>query len=118
MLALKLKRIGKKHQASFRLIVNEKRSKLDGKYIEDLGWYNPREDKFEFNKERISYWLKNGAQPTDTVHNLLITPGIIEGKKIAVHKKAKAKKEAVPASAAPAAPTAPVEQPKPETKPA
>jgi len=108
MLALKLRRIGKKHQASFRLIVAEKRSKLDGKYIEDLGWYNPREDKMEFNKDRASYWIKNGAQPTDTVHNLLITSGIIEGKKIAVHKKAKAKKEeSAPAGASPA-----------ETKPA
>jgi len=124
MLALKLKRIGKKHQASFRLIVIEKRSKLVGKYAEDLGWYNPREDKMEFNKERVSYWIKNGAQPTDTVHNLLITAGIIEGKKIAVHKKAKTKKVDVSSAssgqaAAAGAPSAEVKPaPIAETKPA
>jgi small subunit ribosomal protein S16 len=112
MLAIKLKRIGKKHQASFRLIVDEKRHKLYGKNIEDLGWHNPRQDRFEIKKDRVEYWLKNGAQPTDTVHNLLVRAGIIKGKKIPVHKKAKAKKLAAAeakagegslASAAPAA---------------
>ena len=105
MLMLKLKRIGKKHQASFRLIVDEKRHKLFGKNVEDLGWYNPRADKYEFKKDRVEYWMKNGVQVTDTVHNLLINAGIISGKKIAVHKQPKAKKgEAAPApTAAPAA---------------
>lgn len=93
MLVLKLKRVGKKHQASFRVIVDEKRHKMFGKNVEDLGWYNPREDKFELNRERVAHWLKVGAQPTDTVHNLLITAGIIQGKKIPVHKQPKAKKE-------------------------
>lgn len=97
MLTLKLKRIGKKHQASFRLIVDEKRHKLYGKNVEDLGWYNPRADKFELKKERVEHWLKNGVQVTDTVHNLLINAGVITGKKIAVHKKPK--KPATPASA-------------------
>lgn len=98
---LKLKRIGKKHQASFRLIVDEKRHKLFGRNTEDLGWYNPRTNKFEFKKDRVEYWMKNGVQLTDTVHNLLITAGIISGKKIAVHKQPKAKKgEAAPAPVA------------------
>lgn len=106
MLVIKLKRIGKKHQAAFRLVVDEKRHKLFGKHVEDLGWYNPRQDKFNFQKERILYWLKIGAKPTDTVHNLLISSGVIEGKKIAVHKKAKTKKEVE--SAKPAGGGAPV----------
>ena len=89
MLTLKLQRVGKKHQASFRLIVGEKREKLDGAQKEYLGWYNPRDHKAEFNKERVLFWLKQGAQKTDTVHNLLIKIGIIEGKKIAVHKVTK-----------------------------
>ncbi len=101
---LKLKRIGKKHQPSYRLIVDEKRHKIYGKNVEDLGWYNPLQDKFEFNKERINYWLKNGAQATDTVHNLLVTAEIISGKKIAVHKQPKKKEEAKPVEAAAAAP--------------
>ena len=92
MLVIKLKRVGKKHQANFRLIVDEKRHRLFGKNTEDLGWFNPIENKSDFKKERILHWIKNGAQTSDTVHNLLVTAGIIAGKKIAVHKQPKAKK--------------------------
>lgn len=101
MLMLKLQRIGKKHQASYRLIVGEKREKLDGQQLEDLGWYNPHTKKAEFNKDRILHWLKLGAQKTDTVHNLLLNNKIIEGKKIAVHKQSK--KTVVAAAPAPEA---------------
>ena len=111
MLMLKLKRIGKKHQASFRLVVDEKRHKMVGTNVEDLGWYNPRADKFEFKKDRVEHWIKVGAKPTDTVHNLLVTAGILSGKKIAVHKQPK-KKEGEKV-AAPAAAAAPVAEPKP-----
>jgi small subunit ribosomal protein S16 len=114
MLTLKLKRIGKKHQSAFRLIAIEKRTKLNGRYLEDFGFYNPHEDKFEFNKDRILYWLKNGAQPTDTVHNLLIKAGIIKGKKIPVHKEAETKKEEATITGASATSTV---APTPETKP-
>ena len=89
------------------MIVDEKRHKLFGKNVEDLGWYNPRTDKHEINKERVSYWLKTGAQVTDTVHNILVSAGVIEGKKIAVHKQPKKKEgdaKAAPAAAASAAP--------------
>lgn len=71
MLAIKFKRIGKKGQASFRIITTEKRSKIDGRFIEDLGWYNPHTNKFKINKERVDYWIKSGAQPTLSVKNLL-----------------------------------------------
>lgn len=104
MLAIKLKKIGKKHQPSFRLVVDEKRSKLLGSNLEDLGWYNPDSKKHDFKTERIAHWLKNGAKPTDSVHNLLISTGVIKGKKIAVHAKkkqqegAEKKAEAVPAA--------------------
>jgi len=91
MLAIKFKRIGKKHQASFRIIVSEKRSKVHGRFVEDLGWYNPVTGKGDVNNERTNYWLKVGAKPTPTVHNLLIRKGIIKGSKIAVHKVAKKK---------------------------
>jgi len=92
MLAIKLKRVGKKHQASFRIIVAEKRSKLKGKYVEDLGYFNPRTDEYKVNKERALYWLKVGAQPTDTVYNLFVKAQIIKGPKIPVHKKSKKEK--------------------------
>ncbi|MBI2594986.1 MAG: 30S ribosomal protein S16 [Candidatus Colwellbacteria bacterium] len=71
MLSIKLKMIGKKGQRSFRIIVQEARSKLRGKFIEDLGWYNPHSNKFEIKKDRVLYWLKVGAQPTETVSQLL-----------------------------------------------
>ena len=94
MLAIKFKRIGKKHQGSFRVVVMEKRSKLQGRFTEDLGWVNPRTDKFEMDKKRAEYWLKVGAQPTATVYNLLVKAGVISGKKIPVHKKSKKVAEA------------------------
>lgn len=93
MLMLKLQRTGKKHQASYRLIVGEKREKLLGEQHEYLGWYDPRMKKQEFNKDRVLYWLKVGAKPTDTVHNLLVSAGIIQGKKIPVHKQPRAAKD-------------------------
>ena len=95
MLAIKLRRIGKKHQPSYRLVVAEKRSKLLGKYLEDLGWFNPITKKSEFNKDRISYWMGSGAKPTDTVHNLLISLEIIKGKKRKAHKESKKESAAV-----------------------
>ena len=91
MLAIKLRRIGKKHQASFRIVVIEKRSKVDGRYTDNIGWLNPNNKEFNIKKEKALHWLKNGAQPTDTVHNLFIKAGVIEGKKISVHKKKKVK---------------------------
>lgn len=89
MLAIKLKKIGKKHQPSFRLVVSEKRSKVTGCYVEDIGWLNPKSKEFKVNAERANYWIKSGAQPTDTVHNLLVRAGAIKGPKIAVHAKSK-----------------------------
>lgn len=85
MLAIKLKQIGKKHQKTFRIVVAEKRSKMSA-VIDDLGFWNPHTNKFEVKKERVEHWLKNGAQPTDSVHNILINAKAIEGKKIPVHK--------------------------------
>ena len=89
MLAIKFKRIGKKKQASFRIVVMEKRSKLQGRAVEDLGWFNPRSKDFKIEKERTLYWIKMGAQATPSVHNLLLKKGITRGKKIPLHKKAK-----------------------------
>ena len=98
MLVLKLQRRGKKHQPFYRLVVSERRSKVTGQEVESLGWYDPKSKERKFNKERILLWLQNGAQKTDSVHNLLIRDGIIEGSRIAVHKKPKASKEEVEGS--------------------
>jgi len=93
MLAIKLKRVGKKKQASFRIVIAEKRSKMGGRFIDDLGFFNPHTDKFEIDKEKTSYWLKVGAQPTDSVFNLLVKAEILKGPKRAVHKKKKTEEQ-------------------------
>ena len=95
MLVLRLKPIGKKKQISFRIVVSEKRSKLNGRFVEDAGFYNPKTKKFSFKTERVKYWLNQGVQPSDTVYNLLVTAGIIEGPKrvIKIKKSKKEKKE-------------------------
>ncbi len=89
MLAIKLKLAGKKHQRMFRVVVAEKKSKLQGRYVDDLGFWNPHSNKFSLNEEKTNKWLKEGVRPTDTAHNLLVKAGIIKGHKIAVHKKSK-----------------------------
>lgn len=76
MVSIKLRRIGKKGQASFRIVVSETRSKADGKFIEDLGWIDPHTNKFELSKDRVEYWLSNGAQPTETAFDYIKKSGI------------------------------------------
>ncbi|MCX6788804.1 MAG: 30S ribosomal protein S16 [Candidatus Jorgensenbacteria bacterium] len=93
MLAIKLKRVGKKGQATFRVVVNEKRSKVQGKFNDDLGWYNPHTNE-ELDAVKAADWMKKGAQPTETVHNLLVRTGAIKEHKVALHvKPVKAKKK-------------------------
>jgi len=70
--------------------------------VEEVGFSDPVKKKRILKAERIKYWISKGAQPSDSLHNLLITEKIIEGKKIPVHKKAKAKEGVAPAVAAPA----------------
>ena len=87
-------RVGKKNSPSFRLVVTPRRTAAKtGKFLEILGFYNPLQHTRAFKKERIQYWLSMGAQPSGTVHNLLVKEGISEGAKIAVHKRVKAKEE-------------------------
>ncbi len=91
MLAIKLQRIGKKHQPSYRLVVAEKRSKLGGPPVEDLGLYDLRTKQLVVARDRVDHWLKVGASPTVTVWNLLVSNKLASGKKLAVKmKKAKA----------------------------
>jgi small subunit ribosomal protein S16 len=93
MLIIRLKPIGKTKQISFRVVVGERRSKLNGKVMEDLGFYNPHNDKFGLKEERIKYWISNGAQVSDTVHNILVKGSVIDAPKRKV-KMRKSKKGA------------------------
>lgn len=99
MLAIKFRRIGKKNQPSYRIIVSEKKSKVLGKFVEDLGWYDPKSKKFNINKERAQYRIKTGCQPTDTVHNFLVKIGVVKGPKRQIHKVSKKQEEAKPQEA-------------------
>ena len=88
MLKIRLKRVGRKHDPSFRIVVTEKHlGPKSGKYIENVGFYNVLKGDKNLNGERIKYWISKGAQVSNTVHNLLITEGVIEGKKINVLPK-------------------------------
>ncbi len=93
MVSIRLKPVGKKHQISFRIVVAHKRSKQTGRFIEDLGWYNPHTDKSFVKEERAKYWLSVGAQPTDTVFNIFVDHKIVEGPKKPKHKKSKKQAE-------------------------
>jgi small subunit ribosomal protein S16 len=66
-------RMGAKKSPSYRVVVKEKLSKRDGAYIENVGFYNPTREPAELrlDLERVNYWLGRGAQPTDTVRQLI-----------------------------------------------
>ncbi|MCX7605743.1 MAG: 30S ribosomal protein S16 [Bacteroidia bacterium] len=76
---LRLRRDGRRHHAFFHLVAADSRSPRDGRFIEKLGFYNPNTHPAEirFDHERVLYWLKKGAQPTETVRSLLSREGIL-----------------------------------------
>jgi small subunit ribosomal protein S16 len=102
MLIIRLQRIGRKNEPSFRLVLTESKSAAKKKAQEVLGSHDFRKTNTILNKDRILYWIGKGAQVSDTAHNLLLSNKIIEGKKRNVlPKKTVPKKEEVVAEAAP-----------------
>ena len=73
MVKIRLKRMGMKKEPFYRVVVSDSRTPRDGRFIEEIGYYNPVEDPavIKFDEERAKYWLGVGAQPTDTVRALL-----------------------------------------------
>ena len=74
MVKIRLRRMGAKKAPYYRIIVADSRSPRDGRFIEELGTYDPMaegEQKIKVNMERAQYWINNGAQPTETVRGLL-----------------------------------------------
>lgn len=90
MLMMRLQRIGRKNEPHFRVVVTDKRNApKSGKFIEIIGSYNPKAGTVVFNAEKAKSWIAQGAQPSDTVHNFLVTQKLIEGtKRNALPKKA------------------------------
>lgn len=92
MLNIRYIRVGKKNSAFFKIVVTDKRrSAKSGKFLEELGYFNPKTKEKKLNIDRIKHWLSQGAIPSDTMHNLLVSEKITEGKKTAVHKQPKKK---------------------------
>ena len=83
-------RIGRKNQPSFKIVVTEKtKSSTGGRFIEDVGFYNPVTKEKIVHTERIQYWISKGAKATPTVSNLLISEKVTDGEKTPKHKKSK-----------------------------
>ena len=80
MLRIRLRRVGKKKQPSYRIVVAEITAPRDGKFVEQVGHYNPRTDPptLVVAEEKVRHWLSQGAQPSNTVSRLLQVKGIIQ----------------------------------------
>jgi len=102
MLMIRFQRIGRTNDPAFRIAVLEKeRAAKAGNIVELLGTYNPRSKALTLNEEHVKAWLAKGAQPTDSIRNLLINKGVIEGKKVNVlPRKSPQKNEAAIAAEA------------------
>ena len=119
MLTIRLSRVGRKNDPSFRVIVVEsKRKPQPGNYLEMVGSYNPKTSIVDLKADRIKHWMSMGATISDTVHNLLVTHKIIDAKKINILPAFKAAPVvAAPAEATPT-PAAVEETPAAEEAPA
>jgi len=97
MLVIRLLRKSKKNQPSFKIVVTDKRKPpCAGRFVEEVGVYNPLTKSKVLKADRIKYWLSQGVKPSDTVYNLLIREKIVEGKKIPVRMKSKKEEEKKP----------------------
>lgn len=90
MLKIRLQRIGRKNDPSFRAVLTDsKNSTKSGKFLEIVGTYNPKAGETSFKTERIQYWISKGAKLSDTMHNFMVHQKVIEGKKRNVLPKKK-----------------------------
>ncbi|MBU1164270.1 30S ribosomal protein S16 [Patescibacteria group bacterium] len=92
MLKIRLSRFGKKKKPTYRLIVSEHTKDTQGKALEYLGHYDPHTKVIEVKKDRILDWISKGAQPSPTVHNLLVDQNVIEAEKVVASKSKKKNK--------------------------
>jgi len=117
MIRIRLRRTGKTHHASYRMVVAEKMTKRDGGFLETLGSYDPHANPpaININTERAKEWIGKGAQPSEAAHKILARVGVLEPLPAPVKKPqpvAAAAASEAPAAATPAeAPEAPAEEP-------
>jgi small subunit ribosomal protein S16 len=79
MVRIRLMRMGMKGAPTYRVVVADSRSPRDGRFIEIIGWYNPRTEPstIQIDKERALHWLSVGAQPSDSVRSLMVRSGVV-----------------------------------------
>ena len=95
MLTIRLFRIGKKNQPAFKVVVTDKKNPpRGGRFVEEVGRYNPLTKDRKFLGDRIKHWIAVGAKPSDTVWNMLVSEGVVQGKKIPKHATPKKEEEA------------------------
>ena len=82
MVRIRLRRVGRKKQPYYRIVVADSRSPRDGRFVEIVGRYNPRQSPTaaEIDTERVNYWLDVGALPSDTVRSLLRRAGVLKAR--------------------------------------
>ena len=80
MVRIRLRRVGMRHQPSYRIVVADKESPRDGRFLEIVGSYNPTADPFfiEVKEDRIYEWMKNGAVPSESVTRIFTKVGLID----------------------------------------
>ncbi len=88
MIKLRLKRYGKKRETSYRIVAMNSDSRRDGRPLEELGFYNPRTDETRLDVPAITRRLEQGAQPTDTVRDILKKANVLESSRIGVNNQA------------------------------
>jgi small subunit ribosomal protein S16 len=108
LLKIRLARVGKKKQPSYRVVIADSRSPRDGRYVEIVGSYNPRTEPttFVIDEEKVKGWLSKGAQPTTVLHKLLAKQGLLQPPTFPAPKAKAAPEPPARPAAAPAAATA------------
>ena len=100
MVRIRLRRVGRKKAPAYRIVVADSKSPRDGKFIEIIGQYAPRQtddQKLTVDLDRVNYWMNVGAQPSDTVRSLLRRAGVLK----AIHEERVARKRQASAVALP-----------------
>lgn len=122
MVKIRLRRMGAKKRPFYRIVIADSRAARNGRFIESVGTYDPTVDPpaIKFNAERVTYWLSNGAQPTDTARALLKSAGLFEGQTSEAKPKATktARKKAEPAAAEASVGAAEIQEEKTSEEPA
>ncbi len=96
MLRIRFFKVGRKGQPFYKIVVTDKNNApAGGRFIDEIGFYNPLTKEFSIKEEKVSEWRDKGAQCSDTVRNLLIKKGIIKGKKANVFSLSERKKKEI-----------------------